>query len=132
MFPNPEIQEIYKNYKVNCCYLHQNLIDTDSTSIYFVFICDSNSFIREDKAGNINFEVTLNSKIFDRLDLLAEFYEQFNCQNENLRKRAGFFEIENIDKPNALTVMLNPKEYYERFSDDSHNKKHKGLTKIDS
>ena len=22
MFPNPEIQEIYKNYKVNCCYLY--------------------------------------------------------------------------------------------------------------
>ena len=52
MFPNPEIQEIYKNYKVNCCYLYQNLTDTDSTSMFFVFICDLNSWIREDKAYN--------------------------------------------------------------------------------
>ena len=52
MFPNPEIQEIYKNYKVNCCYLYQNLTDTDSTSMFFVFICDLNSCIREDKAYN--------------------------------------------------------------------------------
>ena len=35
MFPNPEIQEIYKNYKVNRCYLYQNLTDTDSTSMFF-------------------------------------------------------------------------------------------------
>ena len=52
MFPNPEIQEIYKNYKVNYCYLYQNLTDTDSTSMFFVFICDLNSCIREDKAYN--------------------------------------------------------------------------------
>ena len=59
----------------------------------------------------------------------AEFYEQFNCRNENLRKRVGFFEIENIDKTNIITVALNPKEYYERFSDHSDNKKHKRLKK---
>ena len=57
----------------------------------------------------------LKSKIFDRLDLLAEFQEHFNCQNENLRKRVGYFEIENIDKPNLRTAALNPKEYYERL-----------------
>ena len=57
----------------------------------------------------------LKSKIFDRLDLLAEFQEHFNCQNENLRKRVGYFEIENIDKPNLRTVALNRKEYYERL-----------------
>ena len=59
MFPNPEIQEIYKSYKVNPCYLYQNLTDRDSTSMFFVFICDLNSFIREDKARNIMFEVML-------------------------------------------------------------------------
>ena len=75
IIPNAEIQEIYKKYKVNCCYLEQNLTDTDSTSMFFVFICDLNSNIREEKAQNIIFEVMLKSKIFDRLDLSAEFYE---------------------------------------------------------
>ena len=129
MFPNAEIQEIYKKYKINRCYLDQNLTNTDSTSMFFVFICDLNSNMREDKARNIIFEVMLKSKIFDRLDLSAEFYEQFSCRNENLRKRVGLFEIENIDKPNVITIALNPKEYYEHFSNHSDNKKHKGLKK---
>ena len=71
----------------------------------------------------------LKSKIFDRLDLSAEFYEQSDSRNENLKKGAGFFEIESIDKPNVITIALNPKEYYERFINHSDNKKHKGLKK---
>ena len=71
----------------------------------------------------------IKSKIFYRLDLSAEFYEQFNCRNENLKKRVGLFEIENIDKPNVITIALSSKEYYEHFINDSDNKKHKGLKK---
>ena len=71
----------------------------------------------------------LKSKVFHRLDLSAEFYEQLDCRNEKLKKRVGFFEIESIDKPNVITIALNPKEYYERFIDHSDNKKHKGLKK---
>ena len=129
MFPNHDIQEIYQQYQVNRCSLYQNLTDTDSTSMFFVFICDLNSCVSEDKARNIIFDVMTKSKIFDRLDLLAEFYEQFNCRNEDLRKRVGLFEIESIDKPNVITIALNPKEYYEHFVDHSGNKKHKGLKK---
>ena len=93
MFPNQEIQEIYRQYQVNKCYLYQNLTDTDSTSMFFVFICDLNSCVSEDKARNLIFDVMLKSKVFDRLDLLAEFYKQFNCRNEDLRKQVGLFEI---------------------------------------
>ena len=71
----------------------------------------------------------LKSKVFHRLDLSAEFYEQFDCRNESLKKRVGFFETESIDKPNVIAIALNPKEYYERFIDRSDNKKHKGLKK---
>ena len=110
MFPNSEIQEIYKKYKVNRCYLDQNLTDTDSTSMFFVFICDLDSNIREDQARNIIFEVIIASRIFDRLDLSAESYEKFNCCNTKLQKQVGLFEIENIDKPNVITIALNPKE----------------------
>ena len=70
----------------------------------------------------------LKSKVFYRLDLAAESYEQFNCRNDDLKKRVGLFEIESIDKPN-ITIALNPKEYYQRFIDHSDNKEHKGLKK---
>ena len=86
MFPNQEIQKIYQEYQINRCYLYQNLTDTDSTSMFFVFICGLNSCVNEDKARNIIFDVMIKSKIFDRLDLSAEFYELFNCRNEDLRK----------------------------------------------
>ena len=36
MLPNAEIQGIYKKYKVNRCYLDQNLTDIDSTSMFFI------------------------------------------------------------------------------------------------
>ena len=126
MFPDQGIQEIYQKYQVGKCYLYQNLTDTDSTSMFFVFICNLNCSVSEDKARNIIFDVMLKSKIFDQLDLSAEFYEQFDCRNENLKKRVGFFEIESIDKPNVITIALNPKEYYKRFIDHSDNKKQKG------
>ena len=38
MFPDQEIQEIYQKYQVDKCYLYQNLTDTDSTSIFFLFL----------------------------------------------------------------------------------------------
>ena len=68
-------------------------------------------------------------KVFDRLDLSVECYEEFDCRDENLKKRVGFFEIESIDKQKVITIVLNQKEYYERFIDHSDNKKHKGLKK---
>ena len=61
MFLNSEIQKIYTKHKINRCYLDQHLTDTDSTSMFFVFICDLDSNIREDKARNIIFEVMIAS-----------------------------------------------------------------------
>ena len=71
----------------------------------------------------------LKSKVLGRFYLSHEYYEKFNCRNTNLKKRVGYFEVENIDKANVVTIALNPKKYYERFVDSTDNKKHKGLHK---
>ena len=65
MFPNYETQKIYDKYKINRCCLDQNLTDTNSTSMLFVFTCDLQCNLIEDKARDIIFELTLKSKIFD-------------------------------------------------------------------
>ena len=122
MFPNKEIRKIYDKYKVDRCYLYQNLRDTDSTSVFFVFICDLKSCVDGRKSRVIIFEVMKKSKIFDRLDLSDDFWEQFGIQDRKLKKQVGLFEIENINKPNVITIALNSKEYYERFDDHSDNK----------
>ena len=126
MFLNQDVQKIYQKYKINKCYLCENLTDTDSISLFFIFICDLNFCIKESDSRNIIFEVMITSKVFDRLDLSADFWKQFDVQNKKLKKQVDLFEIENIDKPNVITIALNPKEYYERFNDHSDNKKHKG------
>ena len=54
---------------------------------------------------------------------------QLNFQNQKLGKQDSLFETENIDKPNIITIVLNPKEYYRRFNDHSDHKKHKDLKK---
>ena len=104
MFPNQEITKIYKKYKINTCYLYQNLTDTDSTSVFLGFICDLDSSISKDKARDIIFEVMIESKMFDRLDLSTELWEQFNSWNKDLKKQVGLFETENIDQPNIITI----------------------------
>ena len=104
IFPNAEIQKIYDKYQINQCYLDQNLTDSHSTSMLFVFLCNLQSNIREYKARIVIFEVMLKSKLFDRFDLSAEYFEQFNCRNKDLRKQVGLFEIENIDRPNIITI----------------------------
>ena len=80
--------------------------DTISTSVFFISFCDLTSSIREDKARDIIFEVIIESKIFDRLDLSAELWVQFNSRNKDLKKQVGLFEIKNIDKPNIITITL--------------------------
>ena len=127
MFPNNVTKKIYEQYKVQKCYLYQNLTDTDSTSVFFVFICELGCAVDERKSRQIIFEVMIKSKIFSRLDLSDDFWDQFGAQNEKLKKQVGLFEIENINQVNIIMIALNPKECYEKFEDHSNNKKHKGL-----
>ena len=109
MFPNEEIKKIYAEFKVDRCYLYQNLTDTDSTSIFFVFICDLKCSIDERKSRDIISKVMIKSKIFERLDLSDDFWDQFGVQNKKLKKQGGLFEIESINKANVITIALNPK-----------------------
>ena len=129
IFPDEKIKTIYEKYKVKKCYVYQNLTDTDSTSIFFLFICHLNSIVDEITARNIIFEVMINSKILNRLDLSDDFWNQFGVQNKKLKKQVGLFEVENINRANIITIALNSKEYLEEFDDFTNNKKHKGLKK---
>ena len=96
-------------------------------SMFFVFICNLQCNLRDNKVRDVIYEIMLKSKIFDRVDLSADYFEQFKCQNPDLKKQVGLFEVENIDKTN-ITIAWNPKKY-EKLNDYSDNKKHKGLKK---
>ena len=73
-FPNQKIQESYNYYQIEKCFLYQNLTDTDSTSLFFVFICKVGCFVAESEARKIIFKCMKNSKISERLDVSDEFW----------------------------------------------------------
>ena len=64
MFPNEDINKIYEMYKVEKCFLYQNLTDTDSTSIFFIFVCDLGRTVDEAKSRKTIFEVMRKSFLF--------------------------------------------------------------------
>ena len=108
-FPNEAIREIYRKYQIQKCFLYQNLTDTDSTSLFFIFICDLECSLPESEARKVIFECMINSDIFDRLDISHDFWEKFGVQDKKKKKVIGLFEIENINNPNICTIAVNPK-----------------------
>ena len=59
----------------------------------FVFICDLKCSIDEEKTRYIIFKVMIESKIFERLDLSKDFWDQFGVQNKKLKKKLGFLKL---------------------------------------
>ena len=90
-FPNKDIQSIYDDYQIEKCFLYQNLTDTDSTSLLFLFICNLKCVLPESKARKVIFECIIKSKILDRLDVSNEFWKQFEVQNVTTQKQMGLF-----------------------------------------
>ena len=85
-FPNNEIQEIYDYYQIEKCFLYQNLTDTDSTSLFFIFICKNDCCIPESEARNVIFQCMKKSEILKRLDLSDDFWKQFDVLITELKK----------------------------------------------
>ena len=73
MFPDEDIKKIYENNKIGKFFLFQNLTDTDSTSVFFTFVCKRSCSIDEEKAKDVIFDVLIKSKILERLDLSDDF-----------------------------------------------------------
>ena len=48
--PDESIQDIYSKYYVKKCFLYKKLIDTDTTSLSFVFVCDLGFELKVHKA----------------------------------------------------------------------------------
>ena len=126
-YANNEIQQIYGYYQIEKCFLYQNLTDTDSTSLFFTFICKLECFVAESEARNIIFKCLKKSKILKRLDLSDDFRKKIDVYDHSTKKQMGLYEIENISSQNNCTIAINPKEYFEKFKDRKINKKHKGV-----
>ena len=87
-FPDETVQKIYEKYIIENCFLYQNLTDTDSTSLFFIFICNIDFVVNENESRNILFEVMVQSKIIKRLDLSEIFGKILMYRTRNLRNKS--------------------------------------------
>ena len=126
-FPDDKVKGIFNKNDIDKCFLHLNLTDIDSCSMSFIIICKLECCIPESDFRNVLFEIFKHSKIGPRLDVSDDFWQQFNMQNKGTRKVMGLYEVENLDNANLCTIVINPKEFFEKFKDRKTNKKHKGV-----
>ena len=122
-FPDKKVKGIFDKHDIEKCFLYLNLTDTDSCSMFFIFICKLECCIPDSDFRNVLFEIFKHSKIGPRLDVSDDFWQQFNMQNKGTRKVMGLYEVENLDNANLCTIAINPKEYFEKFKDRKINKK---------
>ena len=126
-FPNKKTREICDYYMIERIFPYSILTDTDSICLFFIFICKPESCAPNLVFRDVLFEVIIKNDILHRFDTSHKCWDKYNVRNENLKKRRGYFSIENIDDP--CLCSYNPKEYFEEFECQSVNKKHKGLRK---
>ena len=91
MFIVPKFNRHRQYIFILCLYL-QSILSTERKSL-----------------RNVIFEVMINPKIFERLDLSNEDWSQFNVRDTSTEKQVGLYEIEGIDNPNIVTIAVNPK-----------------------
>ena len=114
-------EKFCNRYQIQKCFLNQNLTDTNSTSLFFNFICNVDCSVAESKATEIIFEYMKELKIAKRLDVLTNFGSNLKCTTTLLKKVMGLYEIENIDNQSICTIAINPKGYFEKFKNRKMN-----------
>ena len=128
-FPSKNLKKNYDKHMIRRTFSNHLLIDTDSTSVLFIFICKPESSVTDSNFRNLLFGVVDNNEISNRFNTFHEFWEKFDARNKSLTRKLGYYEIEQIGNPCQVTIAVNPKEYFECFKSDETNKKHKGLKK---
>ena len=116
VFIFPNTRKICDEYNVQRCYLYQNLTDTDSKSVFFVFICDLRCSVDKRKSRDIIFKVMIKVKYLIDLIYHMIFGISLVFKIKNWKKQVGLFEIEIIDKPNAITIAFKSKRILWKIS----------------
>ena len=128
-FPDETVSDIYKEYNIEKVEMFHISTDTDSTSLKFIFICNPNSDISDNKYRDVIFVLIVASKIYQTFDSSHEFWSIFGARKSQKKKKTGYYDVKHIDDPCILILAVNSKEYLELFASKYLNKKHKGIKK---
>lgn len=85
-FPSSTVQTIYKKYQIERILVNHILTETDSTSLQFIIISDTNSDVPDPKMRDIIFEVIIATKIYNRFDTSQPFWDNFQARQKSRQK----------------------------------------------
>lgn len=74
---NKKTRDIYEKYLIEYIYPYHALTDTDSTCLFFIFVCKPEGAFSDETYRNCPFEVIVSNEVFYRLDTSHEFWEKF-------------------------------------------------------
>ena len=81
-FTDKVVRKIYEKYKKQSV-SSIRILQIQTGLHFFFFICDINCIINEKESRNILFEVMVQSKILERLDLSYDFGQKLIVQNDD-------------------------------------------------
>ena len=86
-FQDETVSDIYKEYNIEKVEMFHISTDTDSTSLKFIFICNPNSDISDNKYRDVFFDLIVASKIYQIFDSSHEFWSIFGARKSQKKKK---------------------------------------------
>ena len=67
-FPDDKAKEFYETYKLELIFPYHVLTDTNSTCLFFIFVCKPECNAPDEKFRNLLFTVIVNNRILEKID----------------------------------------------------------------
>ena len=108
-FPNAQKKDIYNYYMIERIFSCSIQTDTGSICIFFIFICKPESSAPDSVFRDVLFEIIIKNDFSHRFDTSHKFWKKYGVRDEHLKKKPGYFPIENMTIPVWLLLWSIPR-----------------------
>lgn len=81
-----------------------------------------NCKVTKEQGRNLIFEILIQSKMLEIIDLFDDIWEIFNVWKPKLEKQVSLYETESVDT-NRIVITINPKKIFWEIKNKIKNKK---------
>ena len=95
-FPDKKVKGIFDKHDMEKCFLYLNLTDTDSCSMFFIFICKLECCIPENVFTNVLFDIFKHSKLVQGWTFLKIFGNSLTCGMKKREQLWDFMKLKTL------------------------------------
>ena len=89
-FPKEFFMKFYEENDILKCFLYQTLTNTDSCSLFFIFVCKDSGSLKKLEACDLILKILRNSMTAERLDSSHEIWKTQGFHNPNSRNSSVY------------------------------------------